>query len=82
MKEKNGHGTVGKTVTLRARQRNTQTDPWSGGERQARIVAEYPRFLVVEILPHKQPNGRRFSELYTTTIHKGDLTTGEITITE
>ena len=44
------------------------------------IKAEYPKYLLAEVLPHQNPNGQRVSKPYNITIHKHDLFTKQVRI--
>lgn len=46
----------------------------------ARAIAEYPKFIIFEILPHNNPNGYGTSKPYTITVHKIKLAFGEVRI--
>ena len=53
---------------------------WTGFWIPVFVEKEYPKFLVCEVLEHKNPAGQRKSKPYRITLHKHDMARGLITI--
>ena len=74
------YGLSGQTITIKKKTKNTDVYPWSYAQQKAKVIAEYPLFLVIEILPHKHPLGFGLSFPYRCTICKHDVQIGEFII--
>ena len=77
------YGLKGKTVKIKMKEsrEDPDADPWAyqgSMEQRARVAAETPYYLTLEILPHFNPAGFGESAPYPTTIHKHDILTGRM----
>ncbi|MCC8073676.1 MAG: hypothetical protein LIO62_06075 [Clostridiales bacterium] len=73
------YGLTGKTVKLRRVPiGDTPENPWAYAEQNVKVKAEYPNFLLVVILPHKNIQGYGLSFPYKTCIHKNDIQIGDV----
>jgi hypothetical protein len=72
---------VGDVVTLQRTKDQHNGYPARDLPVPARIIADYPNFLVVIILPHKNPEGLYMSSPYKVTVDKHELRLGVMKIT-
>ena len=88
------YGLTGKTVMVRKRKAAQETAgtkgkasgidpyPWEGITVPVRVLAEYPTYLLCEVLHHIGPRGVPITDTYRITIDKHDIYTGEMVINE
>ena len=74
------YGLTGETVKVKQKSTVGSPLPWEGMEVTVVIIAEYPAFLIGEVLPHRHPGGFGISQPYRVTINKHDIFTGEMII--
>lgn len=80
------YGLVGRTINVRTNKLMAPSmlldpsviDPWRWGEQKAYVEYESPYFITVTILLHKAPHSWGKSTPYRTTIHKHDISRGEV----
>lgn len=73
---------VGKTVIIRKKSETDNIYPFPQNGQKATVIGNFPRFLLVEILPHQNPRGFNVSRPYRCTVPKHDIVIGEIVLTE
>ena len=72
------YGLVG--LTVKVKKKNPLDVIWADQWIPVTIIAEYPKFLVGVVQPHKNKHGWSESKPYTITLHKHDIATKEIKI--
>lgn len=74
------YGLSGQTITVKRKSGESDAYPWGYAEQKAKVIGEYPNYLVIEILPHRHPQGFGLSHPYRCTICKHDIQIGEMII--
>lgn len=88
------YGLTGRTVRVRKRRNASEAMeargkasgidpyPWEGITVPVRVLAEYPTYLLCEVLCHIGPRGFPITDTYRITIDKHDIYKGEMVINE